>query len=36
MVLYASLFNTQIYKAGTKGKVEQFKERSKALLYASV
>ena len=36
MVLDASLFNTQHYKVRIKGKVEQSKERSSALLYASV
>ena len=33
MVLDAPLLNTQHYKAGTKGKVEQYRERSSALPY---
>ena len=32
MVLDISLLNTQEYKAGIKGKVEQYRERSSALL----
>ena len=35
MVLDVPLFNTQHYKVG-KGKVEQFTERSSALLYTVV
>ena len=31
-----SLFNTQQYKVRIKGKVEQFRERSSALLYTLV
>ena len=33
MVIEASLLNTQHYKVGIKGKVEQSKERSSALPY---
>ena len=33
MVLYASLLNTQHYKVGIKGKVEQSRERSSAPLH---
>ena len=36
MVLHTSLLNTQQYKVRIKGKVEQSKERSSALPYASV
>ena len=36
MVLDTSLFNTQQYTVGIKGKVEQSIERSSALLYSSV
>ena len=36
MVLDASLHNTQQYKEGIKGKVEQSRERSSALPYTSV
>ena len=36
MVLDATLLNTQHYKEWIKGKVEQSKERSSALLYTSV
>ena len=36
MVLDTSLFNTQQYKVHIKGKVEQFKERSRTLPYTSV
>ena len=36
MVLDTSLLNTQQYKVWIKGKVEQSKERSSALLYTSV
>ena len=36
MVLDASLFNTQHYKVWIKGKVEQSRERSHALLYTLV
>ena len=36
MLLYASLFNTQHYKVRVKGKMEQSRERSSALLYTSV
>ena len=36
MVLDVSLFNTQYYKVRIKGKVEQSRERSSALLYTSV
>ena len=36
MVLDTSLLNTQNYKVRIKGKVEQSKERSSALLYTSV
>ena len=36
MVLDTSLFNTQQYKAGIKGKVELSRERSSALPYTSV
>ena len=36
MVLDASLFNTQQYKVGIKGKVEQYRERSSAPHYTSV
>ena len=36
MVLGTSLLNTQQYKVRIKGKVEQSRERSSALLYASV
>ena len=36
MVLGTSLPNTQQYKARIKGKVEQFRERSSDLPYASV
>ena len=36
MVLDASLLNTQQYKVGIKGKVEQSKERSSALPYTPV
>ena len=33
MVLNATLFNTQHYKVGIKGKVDQSREWSSALLY---
>ena len=36
MVFDASLLNTQQYKVGIKGKVEQSRERSSALFYTSV
>ena len=36
MVLDASLLITQHYKVGIKGKVEQSKEKSSALIYISV
>ena len=36
MVLDASLLNTQHYKVRIKGKVEQSRERSSALLYTLV
>ena len=36
MVLDASLLNTQQYKVGIKGKVEQSKERSSAFPYTSM
>ena len=36
MVLDTSLLNTQQYKVHIKGKVEQSRERSSALSYASV
>ena len=36
MVLDASLFNTQQYKVGIKGKVKQSRERSCALLHTLV
>ena len=36
MVLDPSLLNTQHYKARIKGKVEQSRERSSALLYTLV
>ena len=36
MVLNTSLLNTQQYKVRIKGKVEQSRERSSALLYISV
>ena len=36
MVLDAALLNTQHYKVRIKGKVEQSRERSSALLYTSV
>ena len=36
MVLDTSLLNTQHYKVRKKGKVEQSKEKSSALLYTSV
>ena len=36
MVLDASLLNTQQYNVGIKGKVEQFSERSSAILYTIV
>ena len=36
MVFDTSLLNTQQYKVHTKGKVEQSRERSSALLYTSV
>ena len=36
MVLDTSLLNTQQYKVHIKGKVEQSRERSSALPYASV
>ena len=36
MVLDTSLFNTQHYKVYIKGKVEQSKERSKALSHTLV
>ena len=36
MVLDTSLLNTQQYKVGIKGKVEQSRERSSALAYTSV
>ena len=36
MVLDTSLLNTQQYKVGIKGKVEQFRERSSALPYTFV
>ena len=36
MVLDVALLNTQHYKVGIKGKVEQSRERSSALPYTSV
>ena len=36
MVLDTSLLNTQHYKVGIKGKVEQSRERNSALPYTSV
>ena len=36
MVLNSSLLNTQNYKVGIKGKVEQFREKINALPYTSV
>ena len=36
MVLDTSSLNTQQYKVRIKGKVEQSKERSSAILYTSV
>ena len=36
MVLDAALLNTQHYKVGIKGKVEQSRERSNILPYTSV
>ena len=36
MVLDTSLLNTQQYKVGIEGKVEQSRERSSALPYTSV
>ena len=36
MVFYAALLNTQQYKVGIKGKVEQSRERSSTLPYTSV
>ena len=36
MVLDTSLVNTQYYKAGIKGKVEQSRKRNSALPYTSV
>ena len=36
MILDTSLLNTQQYKVHIKGKVEQSRERSSALLYTSV
>ena len=36
MILDVSLLNTQQYKVRIKGKVEQSRERSSALLYTSV
>ena len=36
MVLDTSLLNTQQYKVGIKGKVEQSRERSSTLTYTSV
>ena len=36
IVLDAFLLNTQYYKVGIKGKVEQYRERSSALLSTSV
>ena len=36
MVLDAFLLNTQQYKVGMKGKIEQSRERSNALPYTSV
>ena len=36
MVLCASLLNTQQYKVRIKGKVEQSRERSSAILYTSL
>ena len=36
MVLDTSLLNTQQYKVRIKGKMEQSRERSNALLYTSV
>ena len=36
MVLDTSLLNTQRYKICIKGNVDQFRERSSALLYTSV
>ena len=36
MVLDTSLLNTQLYKVRIKGKVEQSRERSSALLYTTV
>ena len=36
MVRFTSFLNTQQYKLGIKGKVEQFRERSSAFPYTSV
>ena len=36
IVLDTSLLNTQQYKVRIKGKVEQFRERSSAILYTSM
>ena len=36
LVLDAALLNTQHYKVGIKGKVEQSREKSSALSYTSV
>ena len=36
MILDASLLNTQEYKVRIKGKVEQSREKSSAVLYTSV
>ena len=36
IVLDAALINSQRYKVGINGKVEQFREKSGALLYTSV
>ena len=36
MVLDAPLLDTQHYKVGIKGKVEQYREKSSALYYTSV
>ena len=35
-ILDAAMLNTQHYKVGIKGKMEQSRERSSALLYTSV
>ena len=36
MILDTTLLNTQLYKVGIKGKVEQSRERSSILLYTLV